>query len=390
MSLLGERLRQAREVRGISPLQVEIDTRIRANVIQALEEGDYESLPPEPFLRGLIRSYANYLGIDPQEVLDLHIADSTPAPPPPAPPISSPNRPAPPPPLPQLPSTPEPSPSPAPPPVTPVDSRVTPTVLPPPSTDGPSVSAPPPLPPETLAPPEKLKPTELSAEPNAAPPFLAHITRRGLPFPVIVLVGLAVILSCIAGSLVIITQVAPAMLSLGSDRRTATPTRAPSTRTPTLQPGAPPTRIPTLAVTAAPFATFPGNATPTAQARRTPEPGNGLILDVDATETITIQVGIDGVMVFNGQMQPGSTNSWGAKDSLYVRVENPRGATLSLNGNTKWFGARTFAERSLIERQWTLNDQGTPVSSEPVAPSSPPAATPRANPIPSPTLTPFS
>ena len=79
MSLLGERLRQVREARGISPLQVEIETRIRANVIQALEEGDFESLPPEPFLRGLIRSYSNYLGVDSQEMLDLYVADFTPA-----------------------------------------------------------------------------------------------------------------------------------------------------------------------------------------------------------------------------------------------------------------------------------------------------------------------
>ena len=66
ISFLGERLRQAREARGVSPIQVEIDTRIRANVIQALEQGDFESLPPEPFLRGLIRSYATYLGADPE------------------------------------------------------------------------------------------------------------------------------------------------------------------------------------------------------------------------------------------------------------------------------------------------------------------------------------
>ena len=64
MSLLGERLRQAREQRGVAPLHAEMDTRIRAAVIQALEQGHYENLPPEPFLRGLIRTYSAYLGLD--------------------------------------------------------------------------------------------------------------------------------------------------------------------------------------------------------------------------------------------------------------------------------------------------------------------------------------
>jgi len=150
--------------------------------------------------------------------------------------------------------------------------------------------------------------------------------------------------------------------------------------------------VPTLAVTAAPFATFPGNPTLAAQtpARRTPGPTSGLNLDVDVTQTITIQVGIDGVMAFSGQMQPGDSRSWSASDTLYVRVENPRGATLSFNGNTKWFGARTFAERSVIEREWTLNDKGTPISVEPVAPAAAPGTAPPPALAPTPTLTPFS
>lgn len=87
MSSLGQRLRQERETRGLSLLQVEIDTRIRASIIQSLEEGNLELLPPEPFLRGLIRTYSNYLRIDPQEMLNLYVADTEPIPPPaPAPP----------------------------------------------------------------------------------------------------------------------------------------------------------------------------------------------------------------------------------------------------------------------------------------------------------------
>jgi cytoskeleton protein RodZ len=422
MSLLGERLRQAREARGISPLQVEIDTRIRANVILALEEGDFESLPPEPFLRGLIRSYSNYLGVDPQEMLDLYVADFTPATPPsaqhpllskkpPAPPpqprtipepIKPPTPPAPPSPVaapassPQ-PSTiiPEPTQPPAPPaPPTPVAAPA--PAQPPPSAEVAIAAPPPPSLPEALAPPERLERSEPAAESTDVVPFLAHITRRALPLPVIALVVVAVILTCIAGTLVAITKVGPAVVALASGGRTATPTLTLATRTPTLRPGAGPTSIPTLPVTAAPFATFPGNPTATlpVPARRTPEADSGMNLDVQVSQTITIQVGIDGVMVFNGPMPPGASNSWSAKDTLYVRVENPRGATLSVNGNTKLFGARNYAERSVIERQWTLNDKGTPVSVAPVAPAAPSTpvssqTAPPVTPSPSPTLTPF-
>ena len=387
MSLLGERLRQAREARGISSLQVEIETRIRANVIQALEEGDFESLPPEPFLRGLIRSYSNYLGVDSQEMLDLYVADFTPSVPPSTAtrqPSNNPRNASPPP-----DSIPEPIQLRAP-------MATANTSTPPPAFAQPTPTAPtrpamspPPAPPETLAPPEKLERVPVPEETDTAPTFLAHITRRGIPLPVAVLIALAVILSCIAGTLLLVTQVVPAVIS-SAQSSTQTPSRVPTTPVPTAQPGAPPTAIPKLAVTAEPFATFPGNSTATlsAVAVRTPEANSGLNLDVDVTQTLKIDVGVDGVMVFSGTLEPGTTRSWTAKDTLYVRVENPKGATLSLNNDAKWFGARNYAERTVLERMWTINDKGTPISVPPVAPAGTPIAAPPV--APSPTLTPFS
>jgi hypothetical protein len=410
MSLLGKRLRDAREARGISPLQVEIDTRIRANVIQALEEGDYESLPPEPFLRGLIRSYSNYLGVNSQEMLDLYTADLAPIAPalpqperplipkkptPVTPPKASepvkPPAPKPVPPVPAAPPAPTQSSAPAAPP--PIETQLAQPAPPQPS----APTAPPPsTPPESLAPPEKLEraqPSDVAAV--AAPVFLAHITRRGIPFPVALLIAAVILLACLAGIIVAAAKAGPAMISLAGARATAT--RIAGTSTPTLELGAPPTPVPTLALTAAPFATFPGNptATPAAPPTRTPGTTTGLNLDVSATQTITLQVGIDGVLVFNGQMQPGDSRSWSAKDTLYVHVVNPRGATLRFNGNPKWFGALNFAERTELARMWTLNDKGVAVSVAPVAPAAAPTATPALAlpsplPNPSPTLTPFS
>ncbi len=388
MSLLGERLRQAREARGISPLQVEIETRIRANVIQALESGDFESLPPEPFLRGLIRSYSNYLGVDSQEMLDLYVADFAPAAPVSAPtPVLPPKKPASSSPPPK--SIPEPVQIPAPIAQTsPSQSQAT-LDLPLPTEPVKPTIPPPSAPPETLAPPEKLERTLTPAEKDTAPIFLAHITRRGIPLPVVVLIALAVILSCLAGMLTLVTQVVPAIVS-SAGSGTQTPTRAPATPVPTSLPGAPPTSIPTLAVTAEPFATFPGNATATLATlpRRTPAASTGLNLDVDVTQTIKIEVGVDGVIVFNGPLDPGTTRSWTAKDTLFVHVENPLGATLSFNNDVKWFAARNYAERTVLERMWTVNDKGTPISVSPVAPEGTPVGLPPA--IPTPTLTPFS
>jgi hypothetical protein len=77
-----------------------------------------------------------------------------------------------------------------------------------------------------------------------------------------------------------------------------------------------------------------------------------------------------------------------------VHIENPRGAIISLNGNSRLFAPRNFAETRALERQWSLNDRGTPISEAPVPPPVvTPKATPRINPIPTtptPTLTPYS
>jgi transcriptional regulator with XRE-family HTH domain len=394
MSLLGERLRQAREARGLAPLQVEIDTRIRASLIEALEHGDYENLPPEPFLRGLIRTYSAYLGVDSEEMLSLYNADVMPPLPAPmprlsflkspiaaqptAPPISIPEEPS----APMTPPAAAPVPKPA---AVKLPSLRLPLSRPPALKPN---LPPPPVPPETLA---------SAGDSSAAPGSLAHFTRRPVPLPVIVLIGIAIVLLCLVIGLFAASQLAPMVTSLAGAQRTVTLTRTLATHTPTLQPGAGPTSVPTIAATAPPFATFPGNPSPTPKItpRRTLETFAGLNFDVEVTQTISIQVGIDGVMVLSGQMQPGTSRSWSAKDSLYVRVENPRGAILLFNGSNKWFAPRTYAERSLIERQWTLNDKGTPVSTAPIPPATlapsaattPPAAIP---PTPTPTLTPFS
>ena len=66
---LGERLVAAREVRGIDLLRAERETKIRRTYLAALERGDYAALPGAVYVRGFLRNYATYLGLDPEEAV---------------------------------------------------------------------------------------------------------------------------------------------------------------------------------------------------------------------------------------------------------------------------------------------------------------------------------
>src|SRR5689334_11068122 len=70
MSLsLGEKLRQAREERGISISEVAEQTRISPLYLKSIEKDDYKPLPGGIFNKGFVRSYARYIGFDEDEAL---------------------------------------------------------------------------------------------------------------------------------------------------------------------------------------------------------------------------------------------------------------------------------------------------------------------------------
>jgi len=72
MKELGEHLRSTREEKGLSLAQVEEATKIRRAFLQALEEGSHDLLPPPVYVKGFLKSYAQFLGLDPQQVLSLY------------------------------------------------------------------------------------------------------------------------------------------------------------------------------------------------------------------------------------------------------------------------------------------------------------------------------
>lgn len=71
---LGEKLRQAREERGISISEVAEQTRISALYIQSIENDDYRTLPGGIFNKGFVKSYARCVGVDEQEALQDYAA----------------------------------------------------------------------------------------------------------------------------------------------------------------------------------------------------------------------------------------------------------------------------------------------------------------------------
>jgi cytoskeletal protein RodZ len=67
---IGSTLRNARVQRGLTIDQVAQDTRISARFLEALEAEMFDQLPAPVYVRGFLRSYANYLRVDPQPLLE--------------------------------------------------------------------------------------------------------------------------------------------------------------------------------------------------------------------------------------------------------------------------------------------------------------------------------
>jgi cytoskeleton protein RodZ len=61
---LGGRLRQARETRKLSLEKVSQETHIRLSYLQAIEDGNLDTLPSEAQARGFMRAYASFLDLD--------------------------------------------------------------------------------------------------------------------------------------------------------------------------------------------------------------------------------------------------------------------------------------------------------------------------------------
>jgi cytoskeleton protein RodZ len=61
---IGGSLREARLKRDLTPADVQKAIRIRDRYLQALEEERWELLPGDAYVKGFLRTYADYLGLD--------------------------------------------------------------------------------------------------------------------------------------------------------------------------------------------------------------------------------------------------------------------------------------------------------------------------------------
>ena len=75
-SEFGELLRHARAYKGVTLREAERATRISRHYLVALEREEFDDLPALTYARGIVRRYAEYLGLDPVAVLakfeDIH------------------------------------------------------------------------------------------------------------------------------------------------------------------------------------------------------------------------------------------------------------------------------------------------------------------------------
>ena len=70
----GDKLREARERRGLSLRQIANATKISVGVLEALERNDISKLPGGIFGRAFVRSYASEVGLDPEATIQDFIA----------------------------------------------------------------------------------------------------------------------------------------------------------------------------------------------------------------------------------------------------------------------------------------------------------------------------
>jgi cytoskeletal protein RodZ len=72
MDEFGHILREARENKGLTLAEAQDKTRINSRFLAALEQGNYDVLPTPVHVRGFLRNYARYLGLDPQPLVERY------------------------------------------------------------------------------------------------------------------------------------------------------------------------------------------------------------------------------------------------------------------------------------------------------------------------------
>jgi cytoskeleton protein RodZ len=286
---LGEWLQESRKARGIDLEQAEVDTRIRSRYLRALEAEDIDALPDPVVGRGFLRNYAAYLEIDVEQANRRYSA---------------------------LVGAPQPEPV--------VDEDTSPFHA-------------------GSFEPVNLHPIDdgrsrwwLVAAILAVVIALVLVAWWAYPrYSPWVFWARDSVANYLGWSEPITLEATPeprASLSLATVTRTATGTATvPATWTATKAPDAG-TATPTPEITLTPTHT----ASPTATSTPTPTPSpliyTGIFLELHFVETSWIQVTVDGVRQFQGEVGAGEYMSWYGEERIEVRVGNAGGVEVTVNG----------------------------------------------------------
>lgn len=325
MRPLGEWLRQRREELGISLEQAEGDTRIRDHFLEALETEDLDALPNPVVARGFLRNYATYLELDPQEAIDRYAGITEPAEPEPLP------------------------------------------------VDG-----------SSLFDSESFRPVPLHD-------MGYQRFRWWLPVGLIVvlLVTLAFLgwrnYSSISGWVSRIRTAAELI-------PTRQPTKAAlTTATHTPAATAPSTATSVSVVPTQPTATSELTVTPTITPSPPPTPTEpvytGIFLELVFTDTSWIQVTVDGVRQFQGELETGTYRSWYGRERLELRVGNAGAVAATVNGERL---PPLGEPGDVVDRVFEIVDDQVAAATPTRAPTLAPAelTTTAEAPTPTPTITP--
>jgi len=269
---LGEWLRQRREELDISLEQAEADTRIRLRYLEALESDEFDALPDPAVGRGFLRNYAAYLNLDPQEATDRF------------------------------------------------SERVAPPEPESLSVDGPT--------PFTTGP---FRPVNLHEMPGRR-------SRWGWLVVLVVILVAAIVALVWWGYPYISEWVA--RQGWGEPKATATLTPqatkaslATATRTPAVTAAATRATTPTPAeTTATPGATRTPTRTPSPTPSPSPPVYTGIFLELLFTDTSWIQVSVDGVRQFQGELEADTYRSWYGEERIELRIGNAGAVMVTING----------------------------------------------------------
>jgi cytoskeletal protein RodZ len=73
----GEELRRERELREISLREVAEATKINLRYLEALERNEFEHLPGGVFNKGFVRAYAQFIGVDPEAMVNAYLLEQS-------------------------------------------------------------------------------------------------------------------------------------------------------------------------------------------------------------------------------------------------------------------------------------------------------------------------